>query len=284
MGLRVLNISVNKAEIRAGEQLKVRVQLALSNNLRVRQGKVELIRVENLVHETDLGIKYKKIRRKNVVEEIFIQNEDIYGMRSIDVTLSIPSDVAPTMRGVPVAGRRTGITWEIAATLKIRSFTMTRLITHSIVILPPYDGSVDSSGSTGSLSCPVTAESKTTRRCSLSLSLSHKNVSSNDKIGGVFYVEALKGIRASEAKVSLIREEYFGDTWKTIPVEELSLGYGITLSESQRREWPFQLNIPQVDAPSMRFKDLYVGWRVEARLDIPMLRDLVIVKRINVKL
>ncbi|MDE0268347.1 MAG: hypothetical protein OXI96_04835 [Acidimicrobiaceae bacterium] len=262
--------------------LKVHVQLALSNKLRVRQGRVELIRVENIVRQTDLGIKYKKIRRQQRSREIFIQNENIYGMRSIDVTLSIPSDVIPTMRGVPVAGRLTGITWEIVATLETRSFKMNRLITHGIVILPPYDGSVDSSGSTGSLSCPVTVESKT-RRCCLSLFLSHENVSSNDKIEGVFCVEALKGIQASEAKVSLIRRELYGDTLKTIPVEELSLGYNITLPEGQGREWPFQLNIPEVDAPSMRLKDLYVEYRVEARLDIPMRRDPVIIKEIHVK-
>ena len=274
-----MNVSLDKTEVRPGDELEVHVDVIPKKDFYVRQGRVKLVRVETYIDRVhnSKGRDYysKRTRAKSVVGETFIQDESMLSMRmrSASVKLVLPSDILPTFNGGTVRGYTPGISWKVVVTLDVPKSIDSRTVREVVVL--------KSSESVDLQSFPVSAEASK-KGCSLVLSLSGGDVSSGGTVEGVFYVEASRDTNVSEVRVELVRDERFGDVGKTVSVDELSLQQDVMLCEGRRQEWPFVLNVGQVEVPSLKIDRSSVVWSVKARLDMKMRRDPLVRQEINV--
>ena len=140
------------------------------------------------------------------------------------------------------------------------------------------------------------------RECLLTLTVLRDSMHSYSVLEGILHVDILKDIKVSKVKIKLTRSEAFGDAHRDFTVEEIILDSDIMCSAGENREWPFKLNIGQVNMPSLkknasllrmhlneidipfslRTDHTTVEWKVEGIIDIPRRLNSFIVQEITV--
>ena len=189
------------------------------------------------------------------------------------------------------------ISWKVVATLDISS-AVDMLAESEICVLKPLE-------LPDWFRTPISDDSaevsnvKKSGVCSMILSLHSSDFSStdvvygsndvvvfrsNDVVEGVVSVAALKGkdVTAHGVVVELIRREKFGDLKGYISVDKFNFRGDLTLSSEQRAQVPFQLNVGQVEVPSLKLEHSSVVWLVKSTLDVWMCADPSVSQEINV--
>ena len=273
-----LGIGVNKDKARPGEELDIYVEVIPEKDFYLKQGKVELVRVETYVdrvkEHNELTVReynYKKrTLHRSVAEEIFVENKHMTAgnNHTSDVKITIPQNVIPTLYGAMARGILPGVSWEIRAILDVPKALDPR-DEASLVILSSDHSQVESDPS------PMVAESKR-RKCVLTMSINRSRIHSWETLEGIVRVEMLKDVEASCVRVELERTEKFGDVPVTIPVQEIRLAHAAELQSSSMHDWPFSFDIGKVTVPTLRLDKSYVKWNLSARLDIKMRMDPIV--------
>ena len=109
-----LNIRVSGNTYQPGDEVEARIELVPREDLHVRLGKVELVRVETCVQITrsQYGTHYsKKTHAVSLAEETLIENQTVrrMGGHRRDVRFRLPMDALPTMNGAVVQKIEPGI-------------------------------------------------------------------------------------------------------------------------------------------------------------------------------
>ena len=273
-----LAIEVDKDKAHPGEELEVYVEVIPKKDFCLKQGKVELVRIETYIdrvqeHNERTFREYyykKRTRDRIIVEEIFLKDANMSAGNnySSDVKLTVPQNVIPTLYGAMAEGIIPGVSWEIRSKLDVPR-AIDPYDEKDLVILPS-----DHSGAE-SMPSPMMAESKR-RKCILTMSINQNRIHSEETLEGIVRVEMRKDVEASCVRVELERIERFGDVSKTITVKEIRLAHAEELQSSSMHDWPFSFNIGKVSVPTLQLDKSYVKWKLSARLDIKMRMDPIV--------
>ena len=273
-----LDIRLNKASLRAGEELDARVELMPREDFHVRLGKVELVSVETCVQvvRSQHGVSYhEKKHNSSVAEETFMENRTVRKMAgaSTNVRFTLPQDALPTLNATPVNKILPGISWEIKASLDVsRARDLSEA--HEIVVARPLERD--------QVAPEAVVEEAEHGQCNLVLSLLQSEARSDSRLDGSLRAKMSSDMNPSEVRVELVRVEKFGNEAQDHIVSNTVLEQGPTLKSGQTREWRFQLDVGQVNVPSLRAENASVRWLVKGIFNLRMRRDLRVEREIHV--
>ena len=273
-----LRVHVNKTVLNPGDELEARVSLAPKAGFHVRHGKVELVCTETYVQMVSgqYGPSYdKRTQKRTFADETFMDNGTIRkGVPySTDFRLVVPSDALPTLSGTQVQSIQPGIVWAVAASLDVanaRDLDQSQEVT---VVSPP--------ALNGAQSGPVVAESRH-RQCVLVLTLSQGDARSGDRVDGSLRAEMLQDVSVSEVRVELVRVEKFGNEAHDHTVDQVTVTQDVSLKSGRTLQDRFQLDVGQVDVPSLKTEKSSVRWLVKGILSRRMQPDLRVEQEISV--
>ena len=273
-----LRVQISQTELQAGEELEARVELVPKSNFHVREGRLELVCTEVYVQKTSsqYGAHYQRKSDTRVrVGETFTENGNLRsGVKyTTNLKLAVPADAPRSIRGTKVRNIEPGIVWEVEAYLDVAS---ARDLRESIEVKV-----VEPSTTKGGSTRPVTAEVEH-RQGRLNLELPSESARSGDTLDGRLLVEMAQDVSAEEIRVELVREEKFGNDAKEHTVDQVTLESDASLELGDAKEWRFQLNIGQVEVPTLKTEKSYVRWFVKAVLARAMRTDLRVEQDISV--
>lgn len=263
-------VELGATTLEPGDELNIRVSLIPREDFHVRRGRVEIECVETYVDDirtrqtvTTYGSRTRRYEGTSVLsryEDVFT---DAGVMRrglsySFDVDWRVPLNAPPSARGVRVDSIDVGIAWTVTTHLDVADagdFHDTQEIS---VVAPRAIGNAPSS--------PLVAQNADDR-CALTLTLPRRNARSHDTVEGVLRAEISQDMGVSEIRAELIRVEAFGlFVGKDYREGLVKVDGSLSLRSGETREWRFQLNTGQVDAPSLRTDNSVVTWLVKCVL------------------
>ena len=273
-----VQISVNKSELRAGDELDARVALLPKGDFRVRHGRVELVCIETWVQRIDSQYGPSYHRKTEVLSsqgETFLEDQALRNgvPYSADLRATVPMDALPTLRGELVQKIEPGVAWAVKVDMDV---ARARDIKESQeVTVVPTPASRDAR--------PVPVNARSTRGgCSLTLELSQSEARSGDRVDGSLRAEPEGDVTASEARVELVREEKFGNTAKNQVVDQVTFERDLSLQSGDEREWSFSLDVGHVAMPTLKTEKSSVRWLVRGVLDRSLRTDPKVEQDIDV--
>ena len=273
-----VQISVNKSELRAGDELDARVALLPNGDYRVRHGRVELVCTETWVQRVDSQYGPSYHRKTEVLSrqgETFMEDQTVRNgvPYSADLRVTVPRDALPTLSGALVQKIEPGIAWAVKVDMDVaraRDIKESQEVT--VVPTPAPRGGR-----------PVPAVTESTRGgCTLKLELSLSEARSGDRVDGALRAEPQGDVTASEAKVELVREEKFGNTAKNQVVDQVTFERDLSLQSGETRDWSFSLDVGRLAVPSLKTEKSSVRWLVRAVLDRSLRTDPKVEQDIDV--
>ena len=272
----VLTVTSETFEAQPGSELAVNVKVAPKEDFRIRRVRVELVCLERYVFEGSISTA-----EDCVFDAVCMQDEDVCAARdrSEDMRLPLPQDALPTFSGKKAkrfyGGDFSGIAWKLRVTLYTHGKQKIRLVRDVTVIRPRSEEIA--------LSNSRLVESRR-KKAVLALFLSQSSLHSGSTLSGTLSAWILRTMNARDIRVSLIRSERLGESKGSYIVVRESLDSEKMLMEGQSLEWPFELSVGRVSAPSLRTRYLHVAWRVEGRVDIAKLPDPVVCCEVDVNI
>ena len=265
-----LNIRVNSNSLQPGDELEARVELLPREDFHVRLGKVELVCQETYIQTVrhQYGVSYHKRTHAEVVaDETFLENQTVrrLGGSSASVRFALPPDAIPTLDGSIFQKIQPGIAWAVRASLDV---TRARDIGHIQAVeisRPP--------AAEDATPHPVVAEERH-RQCALTLELSRSEAHSGDRLNGTLRANMMEDVDASEVRIELVRVEKFGNEGQDHVADKAVFERDVTLQSGDSHEWRFDLDVGQVNVPSLEAEKSSVTWLVKGILDRRMRRDL----------
>lgn len=280
-----ITMNLDRHTVQAGEELEVRVEIFPKKSFQVREARIELVRLLRYVDKHTTGsssgsgsrrTEYRALtRRTSVVQEAFLHGAQLQQKSPLSeaVKLAVPPDTLPTLTGAVSHGVQPGISWQVKAVLDVAKARDPSKKQDIVVVKPP---SLEAPPPV-----PAVAESQR-RKCALVLSTASTDVRSHGAVEGTLQVHMLKDANVDGVVVRLVRVEEFGDAREAVEVRKLTLEHNPALPAGNMREWPFRLDVGQVDVPTLRAYRSSVAWSVEGRLDLKMRRDPVVRQPLNV--
>ena len=231
-----VQISVNKSDFHAGDELDARVALLPKGDFRVRHGRVELVCIETWVQRIDSQYGPSYHRKTNVLsseDEVFMEGHTVRNgvPYSADLKATVPRDALPTLSGALVQKIEPGIAWAVKVDMDVaraRDIKESQEITVVATPTPRGDRPV-----------PTVTESER-GGCPLTLELSQSEARSGDRVDGSLRAEPQGDVTASEVRVELVREEKFGNTAKNQVVDQVTFERDLSLQSGDEREWSVQ--------------------------------------------
>ena len=262
-----VQISVNKSDLHAGDELDARVALLPKGDYRVRNGRVELVCIETWVQRIDSQYGPSYHRKTEVLSsqgETFLEDQALRNgvPYSADLRATVPMDALPTLRGELVQKIEPGVAWAVKVDMDV---ARARDIKESqeVTVVPAPRGSR-----------PVPAVTESSRGgCPLTLELSQSAARSGDRVDGSLRAEPQGDVTASEARVELVREEKFGNTAKNQVVDQVTFEQDLSLQSGDEREWSFSLDVGHIAMPSLKTEKSSVRWLVRGVLDRSLRTD-----------
>ena len=273
-----LNVRVNSNALQPGDELEARVELLPREDFHVRLGTVELVRLETYIQTVrhQYGVSYHKRTHADIVaSETFMENQTVrrLGGSSTNARFVLPQDAIPTLSGSIFQKIQPGISWEIRALLDVTRARDMRQSQELKVARPPVSDDQPPR--------PVAAETGH-RQCNLALELSRGEARSGDTLNGALRAEMLDSVEAAEVRIELVRVEKFGNEGQDHVVDKAVFERDVTLQSGDSHEWRFDLDIGQVNVPSLKAEKSSVTWLVKGILDRRMRRDLRVEREIAV--
>ena len=273
-----VQISVNKSDLHAGDELDARVALLPKGDFRVRHGRVELVCIETWVQRIDSQYGPSYHRKTEVLSsqgETFLEDQTLRNgvPYSADLRATVPGDALPTLSGALVQKIEPGIAWAIKVDMDVARARDIKE-SHEVTVIP-------TPAARGSRPVPAVTES-TRGGCSLTLELSQHEARSGDRVDGTLRAEPQGDVTASEARVELVREEKFGNTAKNQVVDQLTFERDLSLQSGETRDWGFSLDVGRIAMPSLKTEKSSVRWLVRAVLDRSLRTDPKVEQEIDV--
>ena len=273
-----VQISVNKSDLHAGDELDARVALLPKGDFRVRHGRVELVCIETWVQRVDSQYGSSYHRKTNALSragETFVEDQAVRNgvPYPADLKVTLPQDALPTISGAMVQKIQPGITWAVTVDLDVaraRDIKESQEITVVATPTPRGDRPVPTVTESSRGGCPLTLE------------LSQSEARSGDRVDGSLRAEPQGDVTASEARVELVREEKFGNTAKNQVVDAVTFERDLSLQSGDEREWSFSLDVGQVTMPSLKTEKSSVRWLVRGVLDRSLRTDPKVEQEIDV--
>ena len=257
-------VELSATTLEPGDELNIRVSLIPRDGFQVRRGRVtieceEIFVVQSYQTRTGITQPLKTTHLLSRWEEVFMAD---YRMRRglpyfADVNYTVPQGAQPTVSGVSVGSIRVGIAWTVTTHVDVagaRDFHDSQNIS---VVMPAAPSDAES--------VPVVAQSEHDW-CALTLTLPTEYARSHDTLEGVLRAQVSQDIDLSEVRAQLVRVETFGENTDTYEQDMGKLDDALSLRRGETREWRFQLNTGQVDAPSLRTDNSVVTWLVKCVL------------------
>ena len=132
MIVSVDKMAEGKVVARPGDKLEVNVEFTPKKDFYVRRATVELVRIdrhvsERTVYDSDFGLRGRKTVHSQETERhviftvTFLEDENVYAneKQTSEIRVTIPSDILPTVIGIPEHGVKPGIFYELRTTLDI---------------------------------------------------------------------------------------------------------------------------------------------------------------------
>ena len=263
-------VELSRTTLQPGDGLNVRVSLTPREDFHVRRGRVEIECVETYVDDirtsqavTTSGSSTRRYKGTSVLsryEKVFTEAGAIRrGLSySFDVDWTVPLNAQPTAKGVSVDSIDVGIAWVVTTSVDVADAGDFNDVQEITVVAPRAIGNKPTS--------PLVAQN-TDDRCALTLTLPTGFARSEETIEGSLRAEILQDMRLSEIRAELIRVEAFGlFVGKDYREDLVKVDGSLSLRRGETREWRFQLNTGQVDAPSLRTDNSSVQWLVKCVL------------------
>ena len=273
-----LNIRVSGDILQPGDEVEARVELLPREDFHVRIGKVELVQLEDYVQTVrhQYGVSYHKRTHAGVIaSETFMENQIVrrLGGSSSYAKFALPQDAIPTLRGSVFQKIEPGISWEIRALLDVTRARDIRRVETFEVARPLADEDAPHR--------PVAAAAERGQR-TLTLDVSQGEARSGDTLSGALGAEIRRDVDTAEVRVELVRVEKFGNEGQDHVVGRAVLDRDVTLRSGEAREWNFDLDVGQVNVPSLKAEKSSVTWLLRGTLDRRMRRDLRVEQEISV--
>ena len=264
-----VQISVNKSDLHAGDELDARVALLPKGDFRVRHGRVELVCIETWVQRVDSQYGPSYHRKTNALSragETFVEDQTVRNgvPYPADLRVTLPQDALPTISGAKVQKIEPGIAWAVTVDLDVaraRDIHESQEITVAATPAPRDERP-----------SPTVAESRR-GQCVLTLEVSRSEARSGNRVDGALRAEPQQDMTASEARVELVREEKFGNTAKNQVVDAVTFERDLSLQSGDEREWSFSLEVGRVTVPSLKTEKSSVRWLVRGVLDRSLRSD-----------
>lgn len=273
-----LALRVSAATAEPGQELEVEVELAPKRDFHIRRAVVQLVRVEVYVKETKQrhhSSYYMSQVEEIAVEHVIFEEQAAHKRRNVEaaVKLTVPQDVLPTIQAPLVNRIKPGIFWRVKAEFDVPGKVDLVAEKDILVRKPPRTDILPSR--------PTFAESDN-KTCSLTLSLESADICSQGSLAGVFQVKMLKDIDISGAAVELSSYARFGEAGSSIDIDKSVVAQATRLLAGRTYEWPFNLNIGPVTAPTLHTDKSMIGYYVRGKLDRKMRVDPSVSQDINV--
>ena len=264
-----VQISVNKSDLHAGDELDARVALLPKGDFRVRHGRVELVCTETWVQRVDSQYGSSYHRKTNALSragETFMEDQTVRNgvPYPAELRVTLPQDALPTITGAKVQKIEPGIAWAVTVDLDVARARDIKESQEITVVATPAPRDERPS--------PTVAESRR-GQCVLTLEVSRSEARSGNRVDGALRAEPQQDMTASEAKVKLVRAEKFGNTERSHVVDSASLERDLSLQSDRTREWRFSLDFGQVSVPSLKTEKSSVRWLVRGVLDRSLRSD-----------
>ena len=273
-----VQISVNKSDFHAGDELDARVALLPKGDFRVRHGRVELVCIETWVQRVDSQYGSSYHRKTNALSragETFMGDQAVRNgvPYPADLRVTLPRDALPTISGAMVQKIQPGIAWAVKVDMDVARARDIKESQEVTVVPTPAPR--------GSRPVPTVTESSR-GGCPLTLELSRGAAHSGDRVDGSLRAEPQGDVTASEARVELVREEKLGNTAKNQVVDQVTFERDLSLQSGDEREWSFSLDVGRVSVPSLKTEKSSVRWLVRGVLDRSLRTDPKVEQEIDV--
>jgi hypothetical protein len=251
-----VEVELEPDEVLPGEAVEATVRVVPSRDLEVEEGRVELVYENEYTYKTrrySFLVRMSWVRSETVTDVVVEDTAAIFESGALladtpyehTATLAVPATAAPSAEG-----EITSVRWWAIATLARRRGRDLRGSAELLVLSEPQL----------ELESAVVA---THRDCEHSFELDRDDFGPGEVLKGTLVARALRQCAVREVRVELVRhEEVPRDEGYAVEVTEdaANLDGEVELSPGESREWPFELELPEVVVPSLRTDQSRVTW------------------------
>lgn len=270
-----IRVEVDPDEVLPGQSVDATIRVVSADDLVVEEGRVDLVYENEYAYRTRRNSYLSWAREETVADQVveasarFLARSALAADTPYDetVSLTVPETAAPSAEGTITSVRW----WAIARLARRRGrdlhgFAELHVLSEPRLDLPP--GVVATHGD-----------------CELSFELERDDFAPADVVEGTLIATPLRNCVAKEVRVELVRrEEVPRDEGNAVDVveDETSIAETVSLTAGVPQEWPFQLRLPEIVAPSLRTDQSRVTWLLKGIASRRLRSDYTIVLPIDV--
>jgi len=270
-----IRVEVDPDEVLPGQSVEATIRVVLADDLVVEEGRVDLVYENEYAYRTRRNSYLSWAREETVTDQVveasarFLARSALAADTPYDetVSLTVPETAAPSAEGTITSVRW----WTIARLARqrgrdLRGFAELHVLSEPRLDLPP--GVVATHGD-----------------CELYFELERDDFAPADVVEGTLIATPLRNCVAKEVRVELVRrEEVPRDEGNAVDVveDEASIAETVSLTAGVPQEWPFQLRLPEIVAPSLRTDQSRVTWLLKGIASRRLRADYTIVLPIDV--